>query len=1611
MASAAASSRHVEPRADLFILEFIVNLRWALHYVTDRLDPTVESHYPQVLTDAREMEEVLAACYANVASLGAVPVGALEMAREGIVYLLLAEGLLESCPPTMHAFLLRASTVLSSVASARSADLSTSSALGSSTRQRAAVGSTGGRQGPWGGEFHVAGDLDLNSSTPSTVASVDTRTVASVDDAAVFSGSGPGSAKVTSTASQAMLLLVRWLTTERIVLLADLQQTLHVDGPSPRRGPHPSRLPFEEGETALGSVRGSGRDSHAGSTEFAEHGIMAARLAQLAPFYLGAHVLVTRSLLLYHTCSLVQLEDVVAHSRKLAQPLSRSAAARVMSTATTLESALLQWMRTALALVEAGFTTETVNNVSPSSSSSSSSSGTNETPAGHPAPLHRHHHRNGGHHLHRRHSAQPLEQRALLRAVRVACRVSDFSAAVENGCAVCVTLHYYQPGLLPLDDIAFPEHVVVRSDAPADRTHPSSGTQRRRRSPRQTRRSAPQSQYEVALRNWTLLLHRCEVLGIAPSVTAEEVTRHGRSALPLHVLRLVQELFAVVATHAEENLRVSIDLDAVTVEAEEDAESLPVRDRTFTDSLTARTTVTSAAERGSVSASATTSRRQGFPRAGVLSEFSSHLRSRRDEKAEGTVDSGAPSPVPTHHSATSLPSPHRDTEAEETVDAAGNETTSSPRAESLPEPASVEASDACTHNADGESAYQPLRPLLSRRGTAVGGGGTPLATLTGIETQRNSRALDDDSRRGVQLAAPAPSHRVDPMNELISPTADALGAVNADTSYDGPPLGIVSYSPPRSAMTTTLNHTKDGTSNLSKHPSKPHHHHHHHHNRQHSSHKSQLPPKSHESHESAATVDGGTNPEDLKSLTTSAEQVGEAADHAAWLAQAAMRTPPQQVAPFASVRQGKGVAEDVHNADAIPGHHGDGDTARDASVPTVSVSAAAARLAADKQQAEELRRRLSQIHQDPRHTDEAVSATQERQNGDRQKHLSAPAEEASPLSSANAALSDGLCSTLHNVDSAKARRDHDRHRHLSHHHRHRRSRDKRGADHSTATTASAVDTSVVELGASQQVAPQVRLFSADQQDPAPVPLPNASALAPALPDSAGAADLLQPSVSEGAAPPEDAGESPEKPSKVIRAKRRRTPLRPAPVGPPPVSHAKKPSPEDTIEPVTHTAQATPPRSTSSSSSSGSSAASSRSSSSSSSCDTRFSVKQATNTNVPGNGAHSPTTRLRVLRADEEGRESRLNSVAPSGDTSADPRQGQDSSFPVASRTGASSAFALTSQENEDGASTVAAESSREPLSVPPSKANTAGTLAQPPRPTKAAAAPTVTATVASMADVSSLTPTRSPSPSSVSSDNDGKTREAKKATLKSSALIASISTPPSTVLEDAEVGRSRLEAVDESFFSSVSQARATGIALASPQAAARPYSPSPNAPQRPRSSSSPSTVESVLQQLLQLDIATLAPSAQAALLQAVEQQQARLRQLVQRPRATAAEDEGGAPLSATPNGLPLAPAEQPPAGETATAATPTPSLVRREEDKRLSAVSSSLDRTLEQWTPSPTQNLRTLPRAGGKPARERVGDDSLALSAQQAETDMSSNLDERWDSSADAGGASSIRHR
>lgn len=428
----------MQPATDPFILEFIVNFRWLLNYVTQRLDLVVEQHYPQIITDATDMEVTLSQSFATIASLGAIPFGALEMARSGYYYLLLSESIVGSCPPTMHPFLIKALASPCHPVMGCRAVPSEEPAMQSTPRPQ------------------LSDSLSTSFPSHSTIDSQTTRTHSPT--ARLNHGANKNEV-------QAMTLLLRWLTLESVVVSEELADTL--------------QLPELAADTAMRSARshGSGRSS---TKKLRVFRVAAERLAQLSPFYLGAHVLVTRSLLMQYTCTLLPIRSIAEHAGRLRT--DRHADIR------TVEDALLLWMRSVVFLVK----------------ERESSHG---AVAGVP-------------------SLHWSAWRGWLQLQR------DFYKAIYDGVGFCIILYFYQPAIISLGAVYFPDPCTI---------------------------TEKNLSVEKCRKNWDMVLSAMARVGVWVGLTADEMV-YCADTLQLHLLRIAVELFAALATHAEEEVRASLEI-------------------------------------------------------------------------------------------------------------------------------------------------------------------------------------------------------------------------------------------------------------------------------------------------------------------------------------------------------------------------------------------------------------------------------------------------------------------------------------------------------------------------------------------------------------------------------------------------------------------------------------------------------------------------------------------------------------------------------------------------------------------------------------------------------------------------------------------------------------------------------------------------------------------------------------------------------------------------------------------------------------------------------------------------------------------------------------------
>ncbi|CBH16138.1 hypothetical protein, conserved [Trypanosoma brucei gambiense DAL972] len=356
------------------VLELLCNLRWVLSYIVQRLDPIVEKHYGRTIEQAKRMESAVSRSFANAQSLSDLPPEVLTLAQEGVVYLLVAEGVLGYCPPTMHLFLLRGASSCVSEA--------------------------------------FSGCFSGNSSASSACS------------------------KIHSTASnyQAQFLVVRWLTEEGILTDEELLDAMDEGG----------EVPLNKQESRFGL-----------------HMAMAERLSVECSFSVQAHVILTRSLLLYYCSTLITVEDVELHLNFLDPTCEKEL--------TNMESALLLWLLCLLKNMQRG---GTIND-------------------------------------------------QVFRELKGSA--DSLYKTVQSGTVLALVMSFYKPHLLP------PSSIDARASNPSEMLR-------------------QQQHFE----HWGKTLRVAEELGLSPCLYADEAGQYGSVVLQLHVLRFIGELFAMLATQAED---------------------------------------------------------------------------------------------------------------------------------------------------------------------------------------------------------------------------------------------------------------------------------------------------------------------------------------------------------------------------------------------------------------------------------------------------------------------------------------------------------------------------------------------------------------------------------------------------------------------------------------------------------------------------------------------------------------------------------------------------------------------------------------------------------------------------------------------------------------------------------------------------------------------------------------------------------------------------------------------------------------------------------------------------------------------------------------------------
>lgn len=492
---------------DPYVLEFAVNFKWLLRYASQSLDPTVEVHYPTFVADVAHMESVMArVSFEQSCTLNDMPFGALRLSREGMLYLLVCDHLLGGCPPTMHPFLRRAYG--GSRESSRRSFVSEKRQTAGQIASTAPVTRAGG----------PAANADLNVSFPSVSDGEDNEgenyeggnAEARSPSARALDGKALGtldgeeptvdSLTLESKEAQAALLLLRWLFAECVLSEDELAATLNLDRATPEGVSHTTTRDSEE------------------LPVFRRHQRLACRFARLIPFYLGAHVLISRSLLLQYSATLLMVSDVTQHVRRLEAPLQSNPnylPYSALHPPSSVEGSLLEWFQAILDSTQKQLR-EGSAAVAPLASCSA---------------------------LRGFIEHGPFNRDVLDPSERV------FFRLVQSGECVCVALWFYCPAALPLAALSRALH-----DAEAFMAAPPAGATL----------CSPEESTQLFQRHqsrcyWTAIFAASRYLGVTPLLSVDEVVAFGRSALPLHLFVFVQQLFAVLATTAEEEVRVSAD--------------------------------------------------------------------------------------------------------------------------------------------------------------------------------------------------------------------------------------------------------------------------------------------------------------------------------------------------------------------------------------------------------------------------------------------------------------------------------------------------------------------------------------------------------------------------------------------------------------------------------------------------------------------------------------------------------------------------------------------------------------------------------------------------------------------------------------------------------------------------------------------------------------------------------------------------------------------------------------------------------------------------------------------------------------------------------------------
>ncbi|KAG5465799.1 hypothetical protein CUR178_00512 [Leishmania enriettii] len=463
---------------DLYVLEYVANMRWLLRYATSELDPTVEEHYPDFVAQVFKLDVILSrTTFERSCRLGDLPFGIVRLSREAVLYLLVSDHLLGGCPPTMHPFLQQAF----------------------GARAKGAVRRPP-RRSPVCADLNVSFQSDdedggRESGPTRASAELDARPLAAIDPSSEEM-STMAAVKVKGKETQAMLLLLRWLFSEGVLSENEMLETANVsrtgDGSSNSRtnAPTPAEAEYER---------------------FCRHQQLAHRLAEMMPFYLGAHLLVSRSLLLQCCATLLTAEAVMQHVAHLRTVVPSAASRSRHSPAlppSSVEGALLEWFQAIADSINAS--------------------------------------EDGAAVLERLRDCSTL--RAFIQCGPFCEDVMDpadrdFFCLVQSGESVCIALLFYYPDSVPLTWLS----TALRTVEESARESLDAGLQRER------------LQRQLSLCYWTAIVAAMRQVGVWALLSPEEIVTYGRTVLPLHMFCLIQQLFAVLATNAEEEVRVSAD--------------------------------------------------------------------------------------------------------------------------------------------------------------------------------------------------------------------------------------------------------------------------------------------------------------------------------------------------------------------------------------------------------------------------------------------------------------------------------------------------------------------------------------------------------------------------------------------------------------------------------------------------------------------------------------------------------------------------------------------------------------------------------------------------------------------------------------------------------------------------------------------------------------------------------------------------------------------------------------------------------------------------------------------------------------------------------------------